>query len=79
MICSDVTSRITSLIWEVPRQESEFRAGSISVNIEAALQWLSQRKITISGLYSTCGPRDCQEAYQSLLTAQQKHLAIVFD
>ncbi|MDQ3815890.1 MAG: zinc-binding alcohol dehydrogenase [Armatimonadota bacterium] len=65
--------------WEVPKQETEFRAGSIYADIEAALKWLHDGKIRVSGLYSVYDPRDCQDAYQALLHAREKSLAIVFD
>jgi threonine dehydrogenase-like Zn-dependent dehydrogenase len=65
--------------WEVPRQEAEFRSGSIQANIEAALQWLQNGKVRVSGMYSIYDPRDCQDAYQALAQAKEKSLAIVFD
>lgn len=65
--------------WEVPAHEQDFGVGSIYANIEAALQWLADGKVRVSGLYSVYDPRDCQEAYQSLLKSQEKNLAIVFD
>jgi threonine dehydrogenase-like Zn-dependent dehydrogenase len=65
--------------WEVPRHTTDFLSGSIQANIEAALKWLLDGKVRVSGLYSNYDPRDCQKAYQSLLNAQEKGLAIVFD
>lgn len=65
--------------WEVPRYPSEFRTGSIQENLQAALEWLASGRVHVSGLYSTYHPKDCQAAYQALLTAQEKSLAIVFD
>ena len=65
--------------WEVPLGETEFRVGSISANIEGALRWLRSGEVKVSGLYTTVNPRDCQQAYQALLSAQEKSLAIVFD
>lgn len=65
--------------WELPGEESDFRAGDIHSNIGAALEWLRDGKVRVSGLYSVYDPCDCQEAYQSLLNASLKGLAIVFD
>lgn len=65
--------------WEVPRENSAFRTGSIKANIGAALAWLNEGKIKIAGLYSTYAPGDCQQAYQALLKAEEKSLGIVFD
>ncbi len=65
--------------WEVPRRETPFRVGSIDDNLGAALKWLGEGKVRVSGLFSTFDPRNCQEAYQRLLHAQEKGLAIIFD
>ncbi len=65
--------------WEVPRRATDFRVGSIDANLQAALKWLGEKKINVSGLYSIYNPRDCQNAYQALLKAEEKSLAIVFD
>ncbi len=65
--------------WEVPRRATDFRAGSIDGNIAAALKWLNDGKVQVSGLYATYDPRQCQNAYQALLQAREKSLAIVFD
>jgi len=65
--------------WEVPRQESEFRVGSIYAHFRAALRWLAQGAITVDGLYCTCSPGQAQEAYRGLLGRQGEHLTVVFD
>lgn len=65
--------------WEVPRTSTDFRTGSINENLGAALQWLHDRRVQVAGNYAIYDPRDCQEAYQALLNAREKSLAIVFD
>ncbi len=65
--------------WEIPREETNFVDGNIRANIEAALRWLNEGRVCVSDLYTTYDARDCQNAYQALLHAQEKKLAIVFD
>jgi threonine dehydrogenase-like Zn-dependent dehydrogenase len=65
--------------WEVPMDSQEFRVGSIRENIAAALRWLAEGRVRVEGLYSKYSPRDCQSAYQDLLTNRIASLAVVFD
>jgi threonine dehydrogenase-like Zn-dependent dehydrogenase len=65
--------------WEVPRQAVPFRDGSIRANLEAALLWLRDGRIKVAGLYALYDARDPQAAYQALLQAREKSLAVVFD
>lgn len=65
--------------WEVPRHETDFRCGSIQANISAALEWLRDGRVRVSGHYSTYQPSECQAAYDALLAGREKQLAVVFD
>ncbi len=51
--------------WELPTVPAEFRVNSIMGNLEAAVRWLAEGRITVEGLIQTCSPRDAQQAYQA--------------
>lgn len=65
--------------WEVPNWETDFRANSIFGQIAGAMEWLSQGRITVDGLYRRVRPADAHEVYQALLHARFEALAAVFD
>ena len=65
--------------WELPGHPTEFRAGSIWENLEAALRWIGENKIPLDGLIATYSPQHCQQAYQDLLHGKTQGLAAVFD
>jgi len=65
--------------WELPRQPTAFRTGSIFANLGAALGWLAEGRVRVDGLYSKVPPREAQQAYQDLLHMRGKHLTAVFD
>jgi len=65
--------------WEVPRQPTDFRAGSIDENLAAALRWLAQSRVDVRGLAQITAPADAQAAYQDLMHARLSRLAVVFD
>lgn len=64
--------------WEVPRQRSDFRHGSIRENISGALDWLAQGRLRTTGIFRRADPRDPQPVYEELL-AQRGCLTAVFD
>lgn len=64
--------------WEVPREETEFRVGSIRENQRAALNWLSDGRVDVKGLFQLIAPRDAQKAYQDLMNGRLETLAAVF-
>jgi len=65
--------------WEVPRERQSFGVGSLEENYHAALQWLTEGRINVDGLYDLADPKDCQEVYSSLNTWTRKFMATVFD
>lgn len=65
--------------WELPRRPADFRTGNIEGNITAALEWLRSGRVRVADSYALYSPQDCQQAYQALLNAREKSLAVVFD
>ena len=65
--------------WEVSRQPSEFRTGSMHENIAAAMRWLAEGRLKVDNLYALAPPRDAQRVYQDLLHARWPKLAAIFD
>ena len=65
--------------WELPRRPEDFRANSIFGNYAAALQWLADGRVDVSGVYSLVSPSDAQQAYQDLLHHRGEKPAVVFD
>jgi threonine dehydrogenase-like Zn-dependent dehydrogenase len=65
--------------WEVPHQPTDFVTGSLFGQYAGALRWLCERRVKVEGLYQKTAPRDCQQAYQSLLHKTAEKLAVVFD
>lgn len=65
--------------WELPMQPEEFRHNSIFGNYEAALRWLAEGRVDVSGLYELRSPAECQAAFQDLLHGRLKTLAVMFD
>ena len=65
--------------WEVPRQPTDFMAGSIFGNYAAALEWLAQGRVRVDGLYEVVAPRQCQEAYRNLDERRCRALTLLFD
>ncbi len=65
--------------WEVPPQPTDFVAGNLFGQYAGALRWLCEGRVKVDGLYQKMPPRDCQQAYQSLLHKTASTLAIVFD
>jgi threonine dehydrogenase-like Zn-dependent dehydrogenase len=64
--------------WEVPRQPSDFRHGSIRENLEGALAWLASGRLRTTGLYRVADPREPQPVYEALRD-QRGELTAVFD
>jgi len=65
--------------WEVPRQPTDFRAGSLVGQFAAALRWLAEGHVRVEGLAATRPPREAQQAYQHLLQRRGGALSVVFD
>jgi threonine dehydrogenase-like Zn-dependent dehydrogenase len=65
--------------WEVPREPSEFRQGSIRENIAAAFTWINDKRIRTTGLYKRVNPEECQAAYAELQKQSGGPLTAVFD
>ncbi len=65
--------------WEVPRQATDFRPGSLFANYAAGLRWLAVGKVRTDGLAETRSPRDAQSVYQDLLNKRCAALSFMFD
>jgi len=65
--------------WEVPRQPSEFRHGSIRDNITGALEWLASGRLRTTGLYRRVDPRLPQAVYEDLMAQRGGFLTAVYD
>jgi len=65
--------------WELPMYPEDFRVNSIFGSFEAALNWLAEGRINVSGIYKKVPPRQAQEAYQDLLHGRCEKLAVIFD
>lgn len=65
--------------WQLPRQPTNFRNGSIFANYAAGLQWLHDGRVKVDGLYELMDPRSAQQAYQDILHRRLTYLAPMFD
>ncbi len=65
--------------WEVPREPTDFVAGSMRANFAAGMQWLAEGRVRVQGLYQLMSPRDCQAVYQGLTHRTLERPAVVFD
>ncbi len=65
--------------WEVPRQATDFRPGSLFANYAAGLRWLAEGKVRTDGLAEPRSPRDVQAVYQDLLNKRCGALTFMFD
>jgi threonine dehydrogenase-like Zn-dependent dehydrogenase len=65
--------------WEVPREASDFRMGSIRGNTTAAMQWLSDGRLHSAGIVRIADPRDCATIYRELQQQTGGYLTAVFD
>lgn len=65
--------------WEVPLFPTDFSTNSIYGNLAAALAWLAEGRVRVSGLYARVPPQEAQQAYQDLLHGRAQRLGIVFD
>jgi threonine dehydrogenase-like Zn-dependent dehydrogenase len=64
--------------WELPLHGAEFRSGNIWENYRAAMEWLAEGRVRVSGLYETAPPADAQRVFQSLMRQEWPTLAAVF-
>lgn len=65
--------------WEVPRDTTDFRHGSIRGNTEAAMRWLGSGRLRSAGIVQRADPRDCQRVYADLAAQRGDALTAVFD
>lgn len=65
--------------WEVPREASEFRHGSIRANTTAAMRWFAAGRLRRAGIVRIADPRACQEVYADLAAQRGGALTAVFD
>ena len=65
--------------WEIPLHGEAFRPHNIFGNWTAALRWLAQGKIDVTGLMRTVSPHDAQAAYESLLDKTAAEMFTLFD
>ncbi len=65
--------------WELPRHARDFAPGSIFGNLEGALRWLAEGRISVDGLAEVHTPAEAQEVYQSLSEAHGERLSALFD
>ncbi len=65
--------------WEVPVHSEEFRANSILGNIATAMDWITDGRIEVSGLYETALPEKAMEVYRMIDEGASSKLAVVFD
>jgi NADPH:quinone reductase-like Zn-dependent oxidoreductase len=65
--------------WELPLHGTEFRSGNIWENYRAAMDWLADGRVRVSGLYETAPPEDAQRVFQSLMRQEWPTLAAVFN
>ena len=65
--------------WELPHYPADFRTNSIRGNWAAGMEWLSQGRVRVDGLYDRAAPRDAQQVYQDLLQRRRATLVTLFD
>ncbi len=65
--------------WEVPVHPEEFRVNSILGNIAAAMDWIAEGRIEVSGLYETVLPEKATDVYRMIDEGATSSLAVVFD
>lgn len=65
--------------WELPLHPTEFRHGSITGSLTAALRWLAEGRVQVEGLYEPVAPGEAQRTYQDLMHQRMERLAVVFD
>jgi threonine dehydrogenase-like Zn-dependent dehydrogenase len=65
--------------WEVPREASDFRQGSLRANITAAMRWLQEGRLSAAGIVRRADPRDCDAVYRELKAQGGGALTAIFD
>lgn len=65
--------------WEVPREQTDFRIGSIRDNTTAAMQWFATGRLRSTDIARIADPRDCAEIYRDLKQQTGGYLTAVFD
>lgn len=65
--------------WELPRYQTDFRAGSIFENLSAGLKWLAEGAIRVEGLARKTSPAEARSAYEQLFRKQIDELTVLFD
>lgn len=65
--------------WELPLHTSDFHPHSIFGNYVAAIKWLSEARINVTGLFAEVSPSDAQSVYQGLLNNITASLCVVFN
>lgn len=65
--------------WEVPRHPAPFVTGSLQENLEAALRWIAEGRVDVSGLYETVSPAECGAVYEGLLDRSWPALSAIYD
>jgi hypothetical protein len=65
--------------WEVPKEPTEFRAGSIRDNITGAMTWFASGRLSAQGIARQVDPRDCDGVYRELREQSNDALTAIFD
>lgn len=65
--------------WELPTNDAAHGKASVLGNMQAALRWLKDGPVNVSGLGAVASPADAQRVYQDLLHRPADHFVTVFD
>jgi threonine dehydrogenase-like Zn-dependent dehydrogenase len=65
--------------WEVPKQDQDFKEGSLHSNYEGAIRWLADNKINVNNLAETRAPKNPQQTYDEIINQKIKGLSCIFD
>lgn len=65
--------------WELPLQATDFRTNSIYGNLTAAMQWIAEGRVNVTGLAALAPPDQANAAYRELQGQPAQHLTTLFD
>jgi len=65
--------------WELPMHRTDFCRGSIMENLRSAMEWITQGRVRLEGLYETARPAEAQSVYEALSQQKTSALSTIFD
>ncbi|MCR8660404.1 zinc-dependent alcohol dehydrogenase [Paenibacillus endoradicis] len=65
--------------WSIPKHPIDFIPSSNYGNFAVCMQWIKDGDLKVNGIYELADPRNCDSAYQSILSKTTSKTCIIYD